>query len=1102
MKPRQNSLRGGRFATMDDGGAVGIPVSKVVVPRLPDTLLDRPALDQRILEACRRRVTLVVARAGFGKTTAVAAALDQSPAPVWYQLDAGDRTLSRLVLGLVDALRLRVPELAAGAALTPTSTLGPESGSDERPRARATAGAIAEALRQSGREDLVLIVDDLHELDGAEGPLAFVEALCRNGPSHVVLTSRTPVPFPFDRLRGQGELAELGAADLAFSQGEVAQLLGAWVGDGGPELAEQVVELTGGWPVGVRLAAEALAAAPRDGRSEVLTRLSKERGALQRYLLREVLDAEPATTRQLLEVLVAVPEADGVLCAELVGTDVAGELADLEQRGIFLRPGSGPGWVRLGPLVREVLQASSSAATLRRMRDRALRWFTDRGYAAQALAVAAAMQDPDVVVPALERFGTAALAAGRVDLILELCGDVPPDHRTPRVQQLHGEALRLAGSWDEALVQFKQAARADGSLPAGHAWRAGLIHYQRGDLNEALAVFRRAVRDGSAPADEALLLAWESAVRWRRGDIDAAEATAKSAFALATSAGDDQALAAAHTALAMVAAAHGNRRDNDSHYLQALERAERAGDALQTIRIRTNRASFFLEEGAAEQALAEADAALRLTNLTGFAAFHSLALTNRAEALLMLGRLDESQADLRAAEAIEQRLRSLDIRYPLLQLGELYRLRGDRSLARTAYAETLRLSESADDLQSLVPALAGLARVLAEEDPEGARALAERAVNTGSGMGHTAALLAVARVHLAADNLGAAAEQARMAHEAAITRRDRPAIAEALEIQGLAQADRVRALALIEEARGIWEELGNPIGVLRTLLAAGRLMATTDGEVLAEHAERELHARGAHGAVSDVPAGRRARRPIEIHCLGGFRLLRDGAVVPVTEWQSRKARDLLKLLVARRGRPVPRETLMASLWPDEPPERLGNRLSVALSTVRGVLDPAKQYPSDWFVVADQNAVALDLDHVAVDVEDFLSGAERGLALVRRGKRDEGLALLTAVEPRYRGEFLEEDLYEDWAADLREQARAVYVALLRVVADAAARDGDHDGAVRRHLRLLERDPYDEEAHLQLVRTLVKAGRHGEGRRHYATYAARMDELELEAAPFPT
>ena len=110
--------------------------------------------------------------------------------------------------------------------------------------------------------------------------------------------------------------------------------------------------------------------------------------------------------------------------------------------------------------------------------------------------------------------------------------------------------------------------------------------------------------------------------------------------------------------------------------------------------------------------------------------------------------------------------------------------------------------------------------------------------------------------------------------------------------------------------------------------------------------------------------------------------------------------------------------------------------------------------------------------------------------------------LEAAESRYGGEFLEEDPYEDWAVGLREEAQAAYISVTRLLADAAAAAGDADGATRYSLRILERDAYDEAAHLGLVGALLAAGRHGEARRRYGIYADRMEEMGVEAAPFPT
>jgi DNA-binding SARP family transcriptional activator len=86
--------------------------------------------------------------------------------------------------------------------------------------------------------------------------------------------------------------------------------------------------------------------------------------------------------------------------------------------------------------------------------------------------------------------------------------------------------------------------------------------------------------------------------------------------------------------------------------------------------------------------------------------------------------------------------------------------------------------------------------------------------------------------------------------------------------------------------------------------------------------------------------------------------------------------------------------------------------------------------------------------------------------------------------------------------LREQARLGYVQATARLAGARSAEGRHDEAARLWLRLLERDRYDERAHLGLVRVLDLAGRRGDARRRYQLYAERMRELEVEPAPYPT
>jgi tetratricopeptide (TPR) repeat protein len=353
---------------------------------------------------------------------------------------------------------------------------------------------------------------------------------------------------------------------------------------------------------------------------------------------------------------------------------------------------------------------------------------------------------------------------------------------------------------------------------------------------------------------------------------------------IAEGCGDDQALAAAHTALAMLAARESDRRTNFVHYQRALEHAERAGDVLQVIRIRANRGSHLVEESNYHEAVDELDEAIRLAELAGFASFQALALSNRGEALLCLGRLDEAIADLEDARAIQQRLGSRLISYPLFHLGDVFRERGDLALARVAYQEAVAVSEGAGDSAGR-SALAGLARVLVIEEPEEAARTVDRAL-------HTAPCSAVSgpssppAVALASGDADAAAARANEAAALSRTRRDRAALAESLELL------RCRA-----------RPCGGS-GPLEEAARSGRIGGAGGGPCDLELAVRPARRRcRSPASPSDGSRARGPRRGAGVRPLADLTRPMDVAVrtlgasgdaerepVPLTEWQSRKAR--------------------------------------------------------------------------------------------------------------------------------------------------------------------------------------------------------------------
>ena len=1101
------------------------PASKILPPALPAAWVDRPELLRRLDDVGARRLVTVVAGAGFGKSTLLAAWVARVHG-AWYALQPEDTSLPNFLRGLVDALRLRLPNLPDELGTALASSLGPDA--EELAPADGFAAALGQALELQLSSDLVLVLDDVHELPTGGPSARLVEGLARHAPArfHLVLSSRAEPPFPIQRLRGRGQVLEVDSSLLALGMEETGELLAAALGPDGRELSEPVHRMTDGWPAAICLAVESLRHQRPRERAASLAALHRPGGPLFGYLAEEVLAREDPVLRELVRWVAPLRRFTAELC-HAIGVDAdAVMLARLARRGLFVQPRSTvEGWFVLNDLVREVALASMPLAPgeLRVLHRRAAAWLATGGHLEEALASVVACDDPPATAAFLVEHGPAMLASGATDGVVAAAAGLPAELRSAAVEQVEGEARQVKGDWQGALECFHRAAGTKRLLAPGLAWRTGLIHYMRSELDRALEVFRRARLDGAPDADQALLLAWTATVHFLWNEADACREAAERALAAATACGDDRALAAAHTAMALLAALEGDRAANDAHYLRALQAAERAGDVLHLARIRANLGSRSTEEGFYREALVELEAAMRLAELSGYAAFLALAQTNRGEAQLGLGRLDEAVAELEAAKVTYQRMGSHKVAYPLGDLGLVYRERGDLALAKAAYEEAASFAELSGDLQGLVPALAGLARVLAGDEPARAAELADRALGYGPGMAWVEAQLAASWVALAAGEPEQAAAAAAAAATAAGTRRDRAGLAEALELRALAAPDPAEELPRLREAASIWAAIGNRLGQARNALAQARLAGSAAGDrgtsgfpggpggvrgarsPAVEQAERHLRALGVR-VGAEVAAGLlRAvaappRDPVRIQALGGFRVLRAGEPVPVQDWQSRKARELLKVLVARRGHAVPREALMEALWPDEDPARLSNRLSVALSTVRTVLDPQRRYASDRFLQADKHIVGLD--HVPIDVEEFLAAAAAGLDRFTRGEQTEALSLLASAETTYTGDFLEDDPYEDWAVSLREEARAVYLAVARTLARTAATAGNHDLAVRYHLRILERDAYDEEAHLGLVATLAAAGRHGEARRRYRIYGQKMDELGVEPTPFPS
>ena len=411
--------------------------TKLHVPRPRAHLVARPRLTDRLGSATGPApgLVLVSAPAGFGKTTmltqwlstvsADAAAELGGQAPVrvaWLSLDPGDSDPRRFLTHLVAAVRAAVP------------SPDPETGAEALRLLEADGIPPVDDVLVSLVNDLdalpgrtVIALDDYHVVESAPVHEA-VRFLLDNLPPQVTLamTTRADPPLPLPRLRGRGELVEVRAADLRFTEDEAGRFLNDVMGLGLAERQVAALETrTEGWAAGLQLAALSAAGRPEagadaeagagDGIERFIAEFAGSHRFVLDYLVEEVLDTQPDGIRTFLLDTCVLNELTASLCDALTGrTDGQQTLETLERANLFVIPlDDERRWWRYHHLFADALRARLAADDpdrVRRLHRVAAGWYAGEGRLPEAVPHALAGDDVEqaadlveLVLPALRR---------------------------------------------------------------------------------------------------------------------------------------------------------------------------------------------------------------------------------------------------------------------------------------------------------------------------------------------------------------------------------------------------------------------------------------------------------------------------------------------------------------------------------------------------------------------------------------------------------------------------------------------------------------------------------------------------------------------------
>lgn len=381
--------------------------TKLMPPRLHATLLRRADLFARLDAGLTKKVTLVSAPTGFGKTTLVSAWLAERGLPAaWVTLDANDNDPVRFWTYVTTALHNVDP--AIGRATLSALTASPPPAAFQ-PLLTPLLNDLAQRTQPAA-----LVLEDYHVITNGEiqAALAF---LLQHLPAslHLVLVTRAEPDLPLGILRARDELAELTADDLRFSPAETDAFLRETLGAAIPAgAAEKLQERTEGWAAGLRLASLSLQGKSGAEAERVIASFSGSHRHVADYLIREVFESQSEAVRSFLLHTCFLGRLTGALCDSITGSaDGESMLEQLERGNLFLvrlEHGRGRAWYRYNPLFAESIQSLArqvlGEAGVRSIYEKASAWYASQQMLDEAIEAALAADQPEEALTLVERF--------------------------------------------------------------------------------------------------------------------------------------------------------------------------------------------------------------------------------------------------------------------------------------------------------------------------------------------------------------------------------------------------------------------------------------------------------------------------------------------------------------------------------------------------------------------------------------------------------------------------------------------------------------------------------------------------------------------------
>jgi LuxR family maltose regulon positive regulatory protein len=595
---------------------VPLLTTKLYIPPIRPELVPRPHLIERLNAGLHRKLTLISAPAGFGKTTLLSewtsGRVSESPnerAVAWLSLDEGDNDPARFWTYFIAALQT-IHKGVGEAALAVLQSPQPP------PIEALLTGLINEIAQVPGF--FALVLDDFHVITDQSVNNAVTFFLDNMPPQmHLILSSRADPPWPLARLRASGQITEFRANDLRFTSQEAAAFMKEIMRlDLSPEQVATLEERTEGWIVGLQMAA--LSMQGREDVSGFITALTGTHRFILDYLVEEVLDQQSPGIQEFLLKTSILERMTPPLCDTVTAREGSqGILTQLERANLFLIPlDDERRWYRYHHLFADLLRSRlkqlrpDQAPTLHR---RASEWYEKNGLITKAANHAFTAGDVERVVHLVEGNALAMMDQGELKALVRWLDALPDEDLRSRfwLRVARAWALAYAGQLDvvetvlhetektlvgmEATDEIRHIA---GHIAAIRAYAADL----KGELSRAIELALKALE--RLPEKDVMVRGFTlsllgTALR-DSGDLVAATQASTEAVAVSRAAGDARVALTALCELAILQTWRGRLAKAASICRDALQLAEeftgRSGQRLPVTGLAYARLSNVLRE--------------------------------------------------------------------------------------------------------------------------------------------------------------------------------------------------------------------------------------------------------------------------------------------------------------------------------------------------------------------------------------------------------------------------------------------------------------------------------------------------------------------------